>query len=1124
MNKLTYISTLIILLYANSIFGLNNDIHKQLIFKNINIDTDLSIDKINAIIQDSNQNTWIATEDGIYKFNGYNIKRYPTHKTDSNKIEKTGRVFQIKFDSHNTMWASTRKGLLYFDEDNDIFVLKDIKYKQPLFDFSISNNDIIYILSMHNVISYNIKKDSSCIIDWSSSYSEDLSDIYIEKILIDNKNNLWLGLYNFGVVKYNIQTNNITYYKYNKTNHTGIVDKRITSIYKDNTNAIWFGGYSNGICLFNYENDNFTQFTNTKDKIKVVNGIVKDKNNNYWIGTRDGLFLFDVQKNQFIKYADSHHPVSVLESNFVSHLYIGKQDNLWIGTFMGGISYSNLINNNFTHYRYSRIDNPYFLNQKDVNTIALDNNNDIWIGLESGGLAHLNRQSGKYNYYIENTNNKNCLQSNIVKDIQFTPEGNAWIGTYNGLSFFNKEKNSFTTTFTNSKKIKGLLENHIYQLLYDSNKNLWIETATKIQLLRYNSDTILSININPKSLRKWILDLNEIAEDNNGDIWVTSKSGLFKINSKTLEHTLFNKHKGLDIKNVNYIHKDSKGKLWFNIGIGKLICLNPNNWEYTVFDKTKNMPNIDFKTFFDDKNGNIWASTNNGIYKFINIINNKDTVIYKSYNTNDGLQNKLFYRSSGCSGNDNEFYFGGINGFNSFNPNKIKTNPYPPTIEFTEIKANNKIVNINDTIEGNIILTKSITKTDKIKLNHKIKTISISFVAIHYNTPKNNIYRYKMEGIDEDWITANGNNYTATYSTLTPKEYTFKVQVANRDKVWNKNTLKLKIEVVPPWWKTKIFILFITILIVLLLILAYKLKVKILKKYQKHLESVIEARTKDLQDLNSELEEGREEIRSKNEELLKHKSELEDTVKKRTTELEKAKIKAEESDRLKSAFLANISHEIRTPLNAIVGFSSLFANPDLSQKDIEEYITIIEKNSNSLTVLINDILDISKIEVGQLDLIISDFNVNEILSDLEMYYRYREDNENVSIIFINKNSSKLIINNAPERFKQIVINLINNAIKFTDKGFIKFGYEKRDNDILFYVHDSGTGIPPENINNIFKYFQKYNTNNKNHRGTGLGLSISKQLIEIMGGKIWAESEEGIGTKILFTLPYKYKKH
>jgi len=236
-------------------------------------------------------------------------------------------------------------------------------------------------------------------------------------------------------------------------------------------------------------------------------------------------------------------------------------------------------------------------------------------------------------------------------------------------------------------------------------------------------------------------------------------------------------------------------------------------------------------------------------------------------------------------------------------------------------------------------------------------------------------------------------------------------------------------------------------------------------------------------------------------------------------ELKEAKIKAEEADKLKSAFLANMSHEIRTPMNAIVGFADLLGRKELGQEDKDKYVSIIKSSSNTLLNIINDIIDLSKIEVGQVNLAISDFNLNQLLIELLSLYKSINNSE-TQLIYENIDDQKEIyVKSDPYRIKQVMVNLLDNAYKFTESGKIIYGFRVFDQEIMLFVEDTGIGIPIDKQDLIFDRFRKLDQNtNKFYRGTGLGLTISKRLINLLSGKIWVESEEGKGSKFCFTIP------
>lgn len=248
-------------------------------------------------------------------------------------------------------------------------------------------------------------------------------------------------------------------------------------------------------------------------------------------------------------------------------------------------------------------------------------------------------------------------------------------------------------------------------------------------------------------------------------------------------------------------------------------------------------------------------------------------------------------------------------------------------------------------------------------------------------------------------------------------------------------------------------------------------------------------------------------------------------IKQLNDELQKAKAKAEESDRLKSAFLANMSHEIRTPMNGILGFTELLREPNLTEDERLQFITIIEKSGERMLGIINDIINISKIEAGQMEIALSETNVNEQIEYIYSFFRPEAEKKRIQLYFRNNlPSSEATINTDREKLYAILINLVKNAIKFTSGGSIEFGYNlistSGQAELEFYVKDTGMGIPPDKLGLIFERFrQGIEDLSRNHEGSGLGLSISKAFIEMLGGKIWVESEEGKGSSFYFTIPY-----
>jgi signal transduction histidine kinase len=392
-----------------------------------------------------------------------------------------------------------------------------------------------------------------------------------------------------------------------------------------------------------------------------------------------------------------------------------------------------------------------------------------------------------------------------------------------------------------------------------------------------------------------------------------------------------------------------------------------------------------------------------------------------------------------------------------------------------------------------------------------------------------------MDGLDDAWNMIGHRNHV-TFTNLKPQTYNLHVKAANNDGVWNDTPVSLKIVVTPPYYATWWFKTLIVLIVLGGMYLVFALRVKLLKNKQRTLALEVEKRTRELREANVLLEERNEEvvtqkellehqneeINSINVELTMHRNHLEKQVDIRTAELQKAKNKAEESDRLKTAFLANMSHEIRTPMNAIIGFSSLLTSSNVQTDEKKYFYSQIQRNSEALLVLIDDIIDLSFIESEQLKLKYSNVDLDKIFRDLAGTFKQeltRLNKQKKLVLELNVPKNQIILKTDSYRLKQVLLNLVGNAVKYTDKGFVTFGYEVNHDTVLFSVKDTGIGIPGDQLKRIFNRFEKIEYGSERlYRGTGLGLAISKQLVNLLGGELGVKSEQGKGSEFYFSLP------
>lgn len=751
---------------------------------------------------------------------------------------------------------------------------------------------------------------------------------------------------------------------------------------------------------------------------------------------------------------------------------------IWIGTNGGGINKYVDWKNQYVFY-VDDPDDPFSIPPGKPITALEDSHGYIWFGVQGKGVSRLNPETGLFKNYTYNAADKTSLSNPLVNALFQDSFGNFWIGTNDGLNRYIEETDSFERIYA-GKSGTSLPENLVYAIAEDKKGNLWLGSYTRglsVKSLetgeyRYyenipNDTSSLSDNL-----------IRAIYVDSRGNVWISTNKGLnrYEEESDTFRRYLHNidDRTSISSNDVRRLFEDSDGDLWISTnggGVNRYIREEDN---FTLLSTDEGLLNNSVMGIEEISGKRLIFITLSGISVY-NKSDNSFTVIDEKTGLLSSELTSAYLKTS-----DGSLYIGSLNGITHI-----------PSIENTKIDYIPKV-----TINSFSILGIPYDKGDtpvwalkEVDLDHQENTLSFEFSVSDYSSEGKNQFAYKMEGVDSDWVHSGVRNY-ARYANLSPGDYIFKVIGADSRNNWNSFGTRLAIHIKPPFWGTTFaywtyFLLFI--------MLAFLAIFRIRRSQGETLKKIEEQKALNL--------------------------ELENRVRKRTAQIDEARRIAEEATKAKSLFLANMSHELRTPLNAVVGFSELLNEEDYSPEK-RHIITSIKSAGKSLSTLINDLLDLSKLEAGKMSIKPTSVNLSRVLFEIRHIFDLRLKEKNLDFILHMDPEIPADIMLDETRFRQILINLIGNSVKFTDSGYIRIAVEpagKEDEnciDMKLSVTDTGCGISEKDLEKIFDLFwQNESKDLGKPSGTGLGLSISRNLANLMNGTMYVESELGKGTTV-----------
>ncbi|HSB02059.1 MAG TPA: two-component regulator propeller domain-containing protein, partial [Anaerolineales bacterium] len=821
-------------------------------FDHIGSEQGLSQSSVRVILQDRLGFLWFGTEDGLNRYDGYTFKTYKPDPDIANSLSDRW-INSIVEDQNGYLWIATRQGgLNRFDPRTEQFTH-----------------------FLHD------EADPSSV-----------SDNYISVLYVDKSNNLWLGTTR-GLDLFNRADN--TFKHFSPPGNEEIAGKRVTAIYQDSRERFWVGTAAGGLNRFYPQDGRFTSYENNPDdpnsiSHSYVTAITEDKEAILWVGTRKGLNRFDPNVIRFETFIHSENIATSLANNTISALYVDSTDNLWVGT-AGGLDRLNTTKRGFVHYR----NDPAFsksLSYDDVISIYEDRGGVLWFGTWGGGVNKYDRQRDNFSYYRHDPKDSNTLSGNVITPVYVDRQGYAWvgtsdaglnrfrwstnevtryqhdpadpdsigsnqllslaqdqagllwIGTMDGLDQFDEKTFSFKHYQRDPTNPRSLSANVVYSVYVDAQNTLWVGTLSGLDRLDRETGSFIHYSPDendPNSLSGGIV--NTIYEDHAGTLWVgTFESGLNKLNRETGQFT----HYRFDSKNkrslsndsIESIYQDSKGRIWIGTAGGGLNLYHPETDTFTYYLEKDGLPNGVVYGILEDEKGYLWLSTNFGLSRF-----DPKTEMFRNFDANDGLQSNEFNSAAYAKGKNGELYFGGINGLTVFQPSHIDDSQYLPQVALTSLTQGDNPVTTDSSVET----------TQQVVLQWPQNSFEFEFAALSFNQPDKNQYAYMLDGFDGNWHSI-GTKRDGRYTNLPGGQYTLRLKASNSDGVWNGTPLRIQIRVVPPFWQTLWFRVFLGVMAVAAVAGGFGLRTKTIQDRNRQLERLVRERTSALEIRSQEIQ------------------------------------------------------------------------------------------------------------------------------------------------------------------------------------------------------------------------------------------------------------------------------
>lgn len=1060
-----------------------------LVFKHFTQEQGLSSNSVMRLLQDRQGFVWIGTNDGLNRFDGYKFTIF-RHNPDDPGTLSDNWIDALCEDRQGNLWVGTISGLNRYDRRTG-------KFERFIYDTADRANRLfnrvggvledrsgrLWVGTERGI--FNLDpitrrfKTYPCDLgrslgsmDWQSGLLAEAAD-----------GSLWVSTRR-GLARFDPVSGRYTFHKLEAALRSPLGRCVISAIRPARRGGFWLTTF-NGLFHFDSVRCSYEAVdlplpsTEADPGTLLLNDVLEDAEGDLWVASRAGLFQVCHSEGRVLLHRSGPTAPQGLNHRMVNCLMVDRSGILWVGTYGGGL---NLLD--FHRFRFRAWPfvpgSPQSPADWTIWNFCEDTDGKLWVGTQEG-LNRYSPATGTFEVWRNAAGDPKSLTDNEIRDVLTEGDGTVWVCTRRGLNRFHPGQGLLKCHNHRPGDATSLSHDVVRCVLRDSEKRLWVGTNDGLNLM-IDEERGIFRSWCPKELipANAVFDVRFLVEDAHAPgevLWLGTSEGLFRLDIRkgVMSHLDWDTRDPRSRPRgrfIFYVHQPLSGSpddLYLGTRGSGLLRVNKRTGGCLAVTTREGLSSDEVYGILEDDWGGLWISTNNGLCRY-----QPSTGVVSVYHAVDGLPCTEFNSGACFRGKDGRFYFGGINGYLGFHPRLPSVRHLPPPVVITGFEAQGASV----AVEGDL------SERKEIVLPWGIPSFTLEFAALDYSAPWANRYAYRLEGTHTDWVPC-GTRREVTFANLQPGDYIFKVKGCNRDGAWNEAGASLRIVIPPPFWKTRwAYALYLLLGVGLVWVfIAWRIRAHAALLRERFLEENLH--------------------------------------------------RLQELDEIKTGFIGMVSHDLRTPLTSIIGFAALVrkrfverVRPTLSLEcDVQRAADVIVRNAEiiesegkRLVAIINDLLDLTKLEAGKIRIATGAVDLPSLLI---------RAGESVAPLLEMKKLQWILdveekLPNAwgdKDRIMQVVVNLVSNAVKFTDSGSVKVSARNKGKEIEVEVSDTGGGIPEHELGSLFdKYHQVEGHQDTFIKGTGLGLPICRQLVELHGGRIHVESMVGKGSTFRFTLP------